>query len=355
MVLFARFWSSEGLEWTYRDMSAWKDVGDAEANKCDLEGSQSPIDITIDATTSAPSQYPALTIKYGESWDGTCGSTVKQFTNEHTWVVEFPNGAGACSRNETNPDYPHVVWMGKNYFLYQFHYRAPSEHTFDGIYTDMEAHHVHKAADGQALIIAVNLKVGEENAFLKQYWGTFPLKPKAESDDSTVKAASEVPAWTTRLPYETFFPESKSYFHYMGSFTTPPCTPNTAWILLRDTVTMSEAQLVAYRSALDALPQAKNQLAHPNVAPAGVNPKWNAQFGTNNRTIQPLGNRKVFLYEEGWALAYTIAIFAVLGIALISCGVVCALMASSGNNDGPKNDDEATELTADISDEDIVE
>jgi len=118
---------------------------------------------------------------------------------------------------------------------------------------------------------------------------------------------------------------------------------------------MSEAQLVAYRSALDALPQAKNQLAHPNVAPAGVNPKWNAQFGTNNRTIQPLGNRKVFLYEEGWALAYTIAIFAVLGIALISCGVVCALMASSGNKDGPKNDDEATELTADISDEDIVE
>merc|ERR1712224_46319 len=197
-----------------------------------------------------------------------------------------------CKRNESNDNYPHVVWKGKKYFLKEFHYHAPSEHTFDGLFTDMEAQHVHVSTDGEALVVAVNLKVGDESPFMAQFWKSFPL------DTEKRVPASKTPGWMQITPYKPFLPMSKSYYHYMGSFTTPQCTSETIWILLKDTVSLSEQQLSQFRTTISGIPASQNQLLVQAVPPAGVTDAWNIQLGVNNRPVQPTGNRTVYSFVE---------------------------------------------------------
>ena len=47
-----------------------------------------------------------------------------------------------------------------SYALVQYHFHAPSEHTLDGRAADLEAHLVHRAADGAMAVIGVLFQVG---------------------------------------------------------------------------------------------------------------------------------------------------------------------------------------------------
>jgi carbonic anhydrase len=38
-------------------------------------------------------------------------------------------------------------------------------------------------------------------------------------------------------------PADKSYFTYMGSLTTPPCSENVLWLVLKNPIYVSEAQV----------------------------------------------------------------------------------------------------------------
>ena len=60
-------------------------------------------------------------------------------------------------------------------------------------------------------------------------------------------------------------PPSTAAYSYIGSFTTPPCTENVEWIVLRDPIKASRAQLEAFA----------------------------ARLHHNNRPVQPLHDRKV--------------------------------------------------------------
>merc|ERR550537_2038468 len=118
--------------------------------------------------------------------------------NEHTWEMMLPKQKEAF-----------ITWEGKDYYLAGFHYHSPSEHTIDGRYYDMEAHHVHKADDGKALVVAVMMDAtnDRENTYMNQFWGDFP----ADTVNHVVRTDLE-------LPYTGFFPKDKSYYHYNGSF-----------------------------------------------------------------------------------------------------------------------------------------
>ena len=43
-------------------------------------------------------------------------------------------------------------------------------------------------------------------------------------------------------------PENKAYYHYSGSLTTPPCSEGVNWVVLKNTVDVSAAQVDAFTS-----------------------------------------------------------------------------------------------------------
>lgn len=181
------------------------------------------------------------------------------FTNTgHYWEVRTPT----CSLT--------VGVDNKSYQLQQFHWHSPSEHTFGSGYFDAECHFVHTAADGSTLVIAVLLSAISHrqpvggNAFLDRFWNNSLFNSNATVD--------EVPGLD---PYRDLFPADPAYFFYTGSSTTPPCIPNVNWVVFREPVTMSIAQLNMYADALGEMPQ-------PNI-------------GEDARPLQPVGSRVVQL------------------------------------------------------------
>jgi len=248
--------------------------------QCAEKGTQSPIDIPTGA--AAGGSLAALNLVTGS------GFTQANFEiNSHTTEVAFSK---TDAKNKMK-----ITWDGVDYFLVQFHFHSPSENTVGGKYFPMEVHHVHKDAAGNAFVLSVMIKTGAaENEYYKDIWTKIAAVPVGAANATVWEKAQAF----TVSPYTGVLPADKSYFYYNGSFTTPPCTTNTRWVVLQNPITISDAQLVAYRTKIQSAPS--KQLALCDTArcggttPTGVaenmftGTTWDKAHQTNNRPIQVL-------------------------------------------------------------------
>jgi len=174
---------------------------------CQKGKEQSPINIETEKTLQLDENYK---INLAEEYQGV--STVVD--NGHSLKVT-PVDAGYISLHD------------KKYKLQQFHFHGMSEHTIDGRRYNAVAHFVHTAKDGAVAVVAVMFEVGEENPVLAKILNA---KGKVTVNPNNL------------LPEDT-----DHYYHYEGSFTTPPCTEGVQWYIFKDTVNISKAQLNALR------------------------------------------------------------------------------------------------------------
>ncbi len=138
----------------------------------------------------------------------------------HSFQVNAPPGSGG------------ITVGGEHYELVQFHFHRPSEETFQGHHYSMVAHLVHKNDKGQLAVVAVQIKKGQENAFLKEVFDNFPAKGAKEKSVSG-----------TSVDLSTFVPGRHGYYTYEGSLTTPPCSEGVRWFELKSSVEASAAQV----------------------------------------------------------------------------------------------------------------
>lgn len=143
----------------------------------------------------------------------------------------------------------------KSYQLAQFHFHLPSEHELDGKAYEMELHFVHKSEAGELAVLSVLLKSGAENKEFAEFWSSIP-KERTKEDvaiESTVDLA-------------TLLPADKAYFRYAGSLTTPPCSQNVTWTVLKNPTDVSQAQIDLFKSifAMNARPvqELKSRVVH---------------------------------------------------------------------------------------------
>ncbi|MBN8514874.1 surface-adhesin E family protein [Accumulibacter sp.] len=122
--------------------------------------------------------------------------------------------------------------LGKTYDLVQFHFHRPSEERVNGQSFDMVVHLVHQAEDGDLAVVAVLLEQGAENPLIQSVWNNLPLE-KNEYVQPPEQA----------LDLATLLPEDRSYFTYMGSLTTPPCSEDVLWLVLKKPQQLSPEQL----------------------------------------------------------------------------------------------------------------
>jgi len=149
----------------------------------------------------------------------------------------------------------YIVYNQTRYDLIQFHFHHPGEHTIDGMAAAMELHLVHADERGALAVVGVMLVAGEaESAAYAVLFNNLPAEKTEPTDIGLTIDASRL------------LPPDHSYHTYSGSLTTPPCSEGVRWLVLRAPVSLSAAQIEAFR-----------RIHLPNARP-----------------VQPLNNRDLF-------------------------------------------------------------
>lgn len=139
--------------------------------------------------------------------------------NGHTIQVNVGEGSG-------------FTLTGRNYQLVQFHFHRPAEERINGKSYEMSAHLVHREANGSLAVLAILFERGEENPVIQTIWNYMPLE-----------VGQEVSPPNVVLDLMKLLPEKRDYYTYMGSLTTPPCTENVLWLVLKRPVAVSPEQI----------------------------------------------------------------------------------------------------------------
>lgn len=118
--------------------------------------------------------------------------------------------------------------------LLQGHFHSQSEHQLNGKHTDMEMHLVHRSKSGSLAVIGVMIQEGNQQKELAKFWDQLPEKGGDYAElDIEINIAS-------------LLPEDQTYYYYMGSLTTPPCSEGVRWFVLKKPISISEGQLATF-------------------------------------------------------------------------------------------------------------
>jgi carbonic anhydrase len=153
--------------------------------------------------------------------------------NGHTVQVNYAEGSS-------------ISVAGERYELKQFHFHKPSEERINGRVYDLVAHLVHQSTDGRLAVIAVLFESGPaQNAFIKALWPHLPLE-----------AGREIAPLDVVIDINELLPTARTYYAYMGSLTTPPCTEGVLWLVMKNSVPINAEQVGVFGKlyALNARP-----------------------------------------------------------------------------------------------------
>lgn len=125
-----------------------------------------------------------------------------------------------------------ITLTGRTYQLVQFHFHRPSEERINGKAYDMVAHLVHRDFDNNLAVVAVLMEMGMDNPFIQTLWNYMPLE---------VGLSVEPP--DILIDLNKLLPEKREYYTYMGSLTTPPCTEDVLWMVMKNPVPVSLQQV----------------------------------------------------------------------------------------------------------------
>ncbi len=220
-----------GAHWGYSGEGGpeyWGELSE-KFKACSEGNEQSPVDIT----GAVAEELGELVLEYNALSD------LKVVNNGHTIKVAYKGGGG-------------LKINGSEYDILQFHFHAPSEHIVDGNSYAMEGHLVHINDAGELAVVGVLFEVGDENDALSEIWSVMP-KEAGKKDKLGGFDVSRI------------LPAERGYYTYSGSLTTPPCSENVMWFVLKEPLTISKAQ----KEALVEL------------------------FDLNNRPVQPINKRTI--------------------------------------------------------------
>ncbi|KAL0534009.1 hypothetical protein IC582_028286 [Cucumis melo] len=217
----------------------WGDLK-PEWHSCKTGEMQSPIDL-LHERVRIVSLFTDIDFDYKPT-----NATLKN--RGHDIMLKLGHGAGYMVMNRTR------------YFLQQIHWHSPSEHTINGKRFALEAHLVHQSQNGNYAVIGVVYKIGRPDSFLSK------MKENLEEISNTheEKALDVIDLSLLEM-------QSSLYYRYIGSLTTPPCSQNVLWTIVRKVRTVTVEQIKLLRVA-----------AHDDS-------------NTNARPLQPINDRKIQL------------------------------------------------------------
>lgn len=220
---------------------------------CDDGDSQSPIDLPMPTTTVGLSSGPQPRIT----------------TARMAYSAGSFNWALNCVRKGTCGS---TTFRGVKYDVLNLHFHSPSEHLLNGHQYPLEAHIVHKSANGEIAVLATLFEYPTESYASHMYTssrkevGTNQLVKKVLASMSIAKGKANINLGGIVNP-------DMGYCSYTGSLTTPPCSEGVTFFMAMHIETVTRRQVAAYRLS------------------AGVG------LDGNNRPTMPLNGRDVTCYS----------------------------------------------------------
>ena len=203
-----------GPHWGYGGANGPEHWGslDKDFATCQTGRQQSPIDIR------APKLADLRPIQFAYR-----ATPLQIINNGHTIQIDYAPGSS-------------MTVGGRRYELKQFHFHHPSEEKINGKGYAMVAHLVHAAADGSVAVVAVLLDAGgAANPLMSRIWQHLPARegPEQKLDGVQIDVTGLLPA-------------DRGYYTFAGSLTTPPCTENVTWFVLKTPEPISQEQADAF-------------------------------------------------------------------------------------------------------------
>ncbi len=225
-------------QWTYNGSdgpSHWGQLTPAYKT-CGLGKYQSPVNIRTSDIMSSK------------------GKLVVHYSPERAQLQRGHNNIKLSFMNQDKKNY--INFHNKKYYLKNLHFHTPSEHMIDRKAFPMVAHLVNKSQSGELLVLAVLFQYSDlPNKFFQE------LLSLRLPQQVMVKQLGDLLINPNRL-----IPKDKAFYTYSGSLTTPPCSENVTWVVMKQPVSVTPAQVKAFQQRVIA---------------------------SNARPVQPLNGRKV--------------------------------------------------------------
>ncbi|MBA5638984.1 carbonic anhydrase family protein [Duganella sp. LX20W] len=198
--------------WSYEGESGPANWGriNPEWAKCSTGNRQSPIDIRDGMKVD----LEQITFDYKPS-------SFNVTDNGHTVQVMVSGGN-------------FITVANRMYELIQFHFHRPSEERINGKGYEMVVHLVHKDAEGHLAVLALLLERGKPQPTIQTVWNNLPLEKFETMAPSIV------------LDPMDLIPARRDYYTFMGSLTTPPCSEGVLWLVMKEPVQASPAQMALF-------------------------------------------------------------------------------------------------------------
>jgi len=177
-----------------------------EFHLCQLGQQQTPIDIAKATATESEK----LTIDYHSN-----PTTISN--NDRTILVNTESGS-------------FIQFKSESFGLLQFHFHHPGEHQIEAHSFPLEIHFVHRSPSSKLAVVSVLAETGAFNPSLQSIWDTMPTQT------GTVEM-------TNNLKISNLLPRDRAFYEYEGSLSTPPCTEQVLWLVMRQPITVSRQQV----------------------------------------------------------------------------------------------------------------
>lgn len=265
-----------GVQFEYDDQAAWPPI-------CNVNntGRQSPIDI-ITANVVENSSLSAL--DFSSNWDQAMSDG--SFANiGHSVQLTLA---------DDSPTITTQMPVG-NYELKQMHFHwgnmtgMGSEHRINGEQFELEIHFVHAAmgtADAGSANAVIGVFADVSNDPISGVWATLNVSQLVNESDSIA---------ITDFTMSSLLPDSKDYYHYAGSLTTPPCNESVQWFVLKNRITVPAAYLENLRM---------------------IRGRNGEALTYNFRMVQELNGRVVYTPGSG-AVMTTSSLLSILSVAIL--------------------------------------
>ncbi|MCC7701765.1 carbonic anhydrase family protein [Janthinobacterium sp. GW460P] len=201
-----------GTHWSYEGDSGpanWSKIN-VDWAKCGNGNRQSPIDIRDGMKV----ELEQISFDYHPS-------SFSVVDNGHTVQVGVSGGN-------------YITVQNRMFELQQFHFHRPSEERINGKAFEMVVHLVHRDAEGRLAVLALLLERGAPQATIQTVWNNLPLE-KFDTMQPTIL-----------LDPAEMLPARRDYYTYMGSLTSPPCSEGVLWLVMKQPVQASPAQMALF-------------------------------------------------------------------------------------------------------------
>ena len=172
-------------------------------------------------------------------------------TDYNVAPIDMKNNKHSVSMAYTGGSFLRVG--AKTFTLKNLSFHTPAEHTISGKRYPLSIQFMHTGPGGTRAVIETLVEEGKENLAAREFLGNIPLESGQNAKRNKILVNAR-----------DLMPTDKSYYRYMGSLTTPPCSEGVHWYVLKKPIQLSKTQIALVKGVVS---------------------------GENARPIQPRNNR----------------------------------------------------------------